>query len=109
MLRARMVKAGNVEEQMGNVRREMETLKKQMRVLKSKSLTKMKNAVHGQSCLVRGVEPVRLNTHTYFFLSFPHSFSLSSKMKRQRGKRTEYSGKVEQLQNNTHISGLPFI
>lgn len=30
-------------------------------------------------------------------------------MKIQRGKRTEYSGKVEQLQNNTHISGLPFI
>ena len=78
MLRARMVKVGNVQEQMGNVRREMETLQKQIRVLKSKSLSKMKNAVHGQSCLVRGVEPVRLNTHTYtfFFLSLTLFLSL---------------------------------
>ena len=62
-----MVKVYTIQEQKENVRRETETLKKHMRVLKSKSLTKMKNAVHGQSCLMRGVEPVSLNTHTYFF------------------------------------------
>ena len=49
-----------------------------------------------------------IHTHTFSFSpSLP--FPLSSKMKIQRGKRIEYSGKVEQLQNNTHIRGLPFI
>lgn len=66
MLRARKVKVDNMQEQMGRKDRDGHS-KKQIRVLKSKSLTEIKNAVHGQSCLVRGVQPVRLNTHTYFF------------------------------------------
>ena len=87
MLRARMVKVDNIQEQMGDVRRETDTLKNQIRVLKSKSLTKIKNAVHGQSCLVRGVEPVRLNTHIYFFyLSLTPFFSLFQNENTKRKK-----------------------
>ena len=81
----------------------------------------MKNPFDEQSCGGGGGGgSVSFNTHTHTRAhththTHTHtvslSFCLSSKTEIQTGKRkrTEYPGTVEQLQNNTHTRGLPFI
>lgn len=69
----------------------------------------MKNAVHGQSCLVREEGTSEAEYTHILFLSFPHSFSLSSKNEKTKRKKDRIFRKGGTITNNTHISGLPFI